>query len=401
MKKQLMALLITVCAVFSVQSQTVQNYTSGHYSFTYPDGFQGIEAVAESFNLYWNVFNGVFRFNPDPALHVNRVVILQNKKNFDDYISSRIGETRNEFLFLKYKNPELSELVLFMSDAADPSSPSFSGPSLNRQLFLQFLYSFVSEPPIWIRDGFQAYFEKLTYEPKTKEMNFNPNSAWLEAAKNLKADPVRALNIEQLLSALTGSYESSQLYPQAWSFISFLMNTEIGEYRLYLCEACMNLEGTLNYNENTQQKNTDALKNRFYRFNSPEQCDIDFTAWLSFQYTFAELMQSGVTQYNEGKYALARLALTNAAHIRSDDPMLVYYLGLVSYAEKDYASADAWYHKALEYGADTSTVNWALGLSAYADKRWTEAKTYLEAAKTINPARYTDKAAKLLNSMPK
>lgn len=391
-----------ICFSFClVHGQATQSYVSNHYSFTYPDTFQSIETLAHTFNMYWDTFNEIFRFDPDTSLRTNHVVILEDKVSYDAYISARIGETRNEFLFLKYQKPELSELVLYAENGKLPTSPVSMGPSLNRQLFLQYLYSFISEPPIWIRDGFQAYFESLHFDSNTQTIQFLPYPAWLETAKNLNSDTTRALNSEKILSAVTGSFDAARFYPQAWAFISFLLNTEKGEYQRFLCETFIFLEGSENYNKGSQQENTDLIKTRFNRFNSPAVCDVDYSVWLSGQHTFAELLQSGVSAYNASKYSESRDMLKKAYTFRQNDPMLTYYLGLVAYAEKDYSAAENWYNISLKYGADISTVNWALALNAYAEKRFPEAKVFLEVAKTINPVRYNDKAAKLLNSMPK
>jgi tetratricopeptide (TPR) repeat protein len=384
-----------------VDAQSDKTWNSGHYSFTYPSEFTGIEAVAESFNVYWSAFNEIFRFNPDTTLKSNRVVILADKKTFDDYLVARIGETRNEFLFLKYPKPEQSELVLYISNPGESGSPAFDGPALNRQLYLQYLYSFVSEPPLWIRDGFQAYFEKITYNPVTRHIENTVYSPWLETAKKLNADPSRRIGVADILSAVTGSYESSRFYPQAWALISFFLNTENAEYQRFLCETCVFLEGDGVYNAGSQQENTDLMKTRFTRFNSAEKSDEDFKRYLAGQFTFTELFQSGVTLYNSGSYETARTVLLDALSIRMQDPMLVYYLGLVAYAEKDYEKAETWYRQSLEFGGDNSTVNWALGLNAFADKRYSEARVYIETAKTVNPSRYAEKADRILKSMPK
>lgn len=416
MKKQRLTLAMLLFTAGFCLVQAEATYTAGHYSFTYPESFVGIEAVAESFNAYWSAFNEVFRFNPAPGSRINRVVILGDKAAFDAYLTERIGDKRNEYIFLKYAKPELSELVLFTdpnssdSKSSDPRSSdprsvpgpaAFYGPVLNRQLFLQYLYSYVSEPPLWIRDGFQAYFEKLTYNPETRTVASGGYSPWLEAAKNLEADPARKLDTAAILSAVTGSYEAARYYPQAWAFVSFLLNTEKGDYQRFVSEACILLEGAEAYNTEAQQANTDLVKNRFSRFNTAEKSDADFVLWLSGQHTFAELLQSGVSLYNAGNYPAARPILLEAVKIRSEDPILSYYLGLTAYAEKDYPTADLWYQKALKNGADPSTVNWALGLNAFASKRYAESRVYLETAKSVNPARYAEKAAKLINSMPK
>lgn len=399
MKKNL---ALAVLALFSLSMAVAaeQPFVSGHYSFSYPEGYADIESVGKAFNALWRSFNEVFRFDPDPETHRCRVVILEDKAAFDDYIVKRVGATRGQPVYLKYSKSELSELVLY-PERSGSGYAAFSGPELNRQLFLQYLYSFVNEPPVWIRDGFQAYFEKASYDEKTDRVETGGYSPWLETAKNLDADPVKKIDVDGILSAVTGTWESARFYPQAWAFVDFLLNTERGEYQRFFHEACILLEGTGDFNAESQQSNTDAIRNRFFRFNTNERAMGDFSVWLGNQRTFAELLQAGVTQYNRSAWADARKSLEAACKIRSDDPIIVYYLGLVSYAEKKYGEAETWYRKALEYGGETSTINWALGLNAYADKRYQEARVYLETAKSLNGIRYGEKASQLINSMPK
>ena len=380
----------------ALPAQPAGNLTSGHYSITWPEGFSGIEPVADYFNASWNAFNEVFRFEsagPAGLGRTCRVLIFANKEAFDEYIRARIGETRTGCIFLKYARPELSELVILGAPVP--------GPALNRQLFLQYIYSFVSEPPVWIRDGFQAWFEQLVPDAESGVLVREASSAWLESAKNLQSDSLRKLNVLEILNAETGTVDSSRLYPQAWAFVAFLLSTENPEYQRFLYESCILLKGEGAFNAAAQKENTTRIAERFSRFYSAEKTDADFTAWLAGQKTFNELLQEGVTAYNGGKYPEAREALLDAGQVRSDDPLLVYYLGLVSYAEKKYREADEWYKKALAYGGESSTVNWALGLNAAADKRYAEARTYLEAARTANPARYGEKAARLISSLPK
>ncbi|ULQ60028.1 hypothetical protein K7I13_01460 [Brucepastera parasyntrophica] len=399
MKKMLPVLLISILLSQVLSAQTAKSYTEGYYTFTYPESFKGIEATAEAFNAIWNSFNEIFRFDTDTSRHICRVTILANKSEYDNYIQNLIGETRNQFLFLKYSKPELSELVLFPN--ADFSGyEAFAGPALNRQLFLQYLYTFVNEPPLWIRDGFQAFFETATYDPLTQSVVFETYSPWLDSAKLLHNSPDRFIDIEGILSAVTGTYESARFYPQAWAFVSFLLNSEKAAYQRFLYEAFFLLENRGQFNDESRQENTDVIKNRFFQFYSGNETNTDFSLWLAGEKTYNDLVQNGVTAYNEGDFAAAKQNLSEAMSIREQDPLIAYYLGLVSYAEKNYKDADAWYQKALAYGADISTVNWALGLSAYADGRYSEAAVYLRTAKTSNPARYADRVDALLNSIP-
>lgn len=387
---------------------------SGLYSIEYPDGMPGIPEFADACNALRAAMNDVFRFDSVEANRVSKIVILPDQASFERYVSERIGESRSQYLLLRYSDPARSELVLYpkqsaLTSASAPTSASsvvggyeaFAGPALNRQLFLQYLYASVAEPPLWVRDGFQAYFENLVWDAKEKRVSFDANGPWLETAKAMAADPSRRLSAEAILSALTGTYDSAVFYPQAWAFASFLASSEHPEYQRFVYEASLILAGLAQYNALPQKENTDALLARFSGFNDPVKADADFATWLSSQRTFNELVQSGVSDYNAGSYDSARKTLSAAVAMRGADPLATYYLGLVAYAKKDYAGAEQWYRKALECGGDVSTVNWALGLNAYSDKRFAEAKVYLETARMANPARYGARVADLLAAMPK
>jgi len=399
MKRICVLVLLVVCGLAAAEQQ----FTFGHYSFVCPDGQDPaqVERAARSFNAVRARFAEVFHFDPATDRAPSRVVILADKASFDAYLRERIGETRGDFIFLKYARPESSELVIFNQSASAASPVPYAGPALMRQLFLQYLYAHVSEPPLWMRDGFQAYFEGFAFDPATGEVRDEGGDPWLETAKNLRADASRALAVDAILSAVTGSWESARFYPHAWAFVAFLMRSENPAYQRFLWETCAVLEGSGPYNAESQQGNTDLVKGRFLRFIDAAKADADLTRWLQGQRTFAELLQDGVGAYNAGRYPEARSLLERALAVQGRDPMVNYYLGLVAYAEKDYRKADGHYLRARELGAEVSTVNWALGLNAYADKRYGEARGYLEAARSTNPARYGEKADALLKSMPR
>jgi tetratricopeptide (TPR) repeat protein len=395
------AFAIALAAAFiAAPSLAEEKYSSGLYEYTYPEGMVGIEEVADACNALRAAMNDVFRFDSIESTRVSKIVILSDQQAFEQYVAERIGETRSQYLLLRYSDPARSELVLYPR-ALSSGYAAFSGPSLNRQLFLQYLYASVAEPPLWIRDGFQALFENLSWDTGTKLVSYDTNSPWLETAKAMAADTSRRYSLTAILSALTGTYDSAQFYPQSWAFVSFLVTSEHPEYQRFLYETSLILAGLAPFNTNTQKENTDAVLARFSGFNDPVKADEDYLIWLSAQHTFNELVQAGVSDYNAGMYESAQKTLAAAISMRGTDPLATYYLGLVAYALKEYAHAELWYRKALEYGGDVSTVNWALGLNAYADKRFAEAKVYLETAKQANPARYGTRVTDLLSSMPK
>ncbi len=377
-----------------------KSLVSGFFTIYYPDTHPEPIASARAFNALRNHFNSVFRFSPDTSRVTNTIRILGSREEFDTYLQTRIGDTRDDYIFLKYSRPDLSELVLYTTAIPASGDFPFAGPSLNRQLFLQYLYSHVSEPPLWIRDGFQARFEQLVWDAASGEVRLEDTAAWLESVKRLRSSPSTSLSISQILASVTGSYETARLYPLSWAVVTFLATSEDPEYQRLLWESLTVLETAAPYNRENQQENTTRIQARFFRFLNQQKIEDDFSRWLSGQRTFNELMQDGVSAYNSGNYSQARTSLMKATVRSGRDPMLNYYLGLVAYAEKDYPTADAWYQKALEYGADRSTVNWALALSAYSDKRFAEARIYLETARTLNPARYKERVESLLKNIP-
>ncbi len=381
-------------------AQETATVATKHYSIEYPADLGESDAAFAAFEAIRTAIDEVFRFSDGGAL--GKIVICRDKAAFDAYVSGILGETRNQYLFLKYADPADSRLILYPVPGKT-GYEAFAGPALNRQLFLQYLYGRIAEPPLWVRDGFQAYFESAAYDPATGTVSTGAYSPWLETAKNLAADPARAIPPAELLGALTGRYESADFYPQAWSLVRFMLMTEKGEYQRFLHDAFVLLDLTDDggYNAAKQAENTALVTARFGRLLDPAAAKRDFDSWIASRLTYNQMLQAGMDAYSAGAYGRARSAFSEAAAVHPDDPMLLYYRGLVEYADKKYAEADEWYRKALKAGAETSTVNWALALNALADKRNGEARLYLETAKSANPARYGEKADKLLNSLPK
>lgn len=397
MKKTFVALSLALLACSTAAAETLE---TDHYALEYPQGFQGIEEASRGFEAIRLSFDGLFRFAESGSRA--KVLILEDKASYDEYIAGVIGAARNQYLFLKYPDSEASHLVLYPAQGKTGYA-AFAGPDLNRQLLLQYLYQRVNEPPLWIREGFQAYFENLAYDPASGTVSTGSYSPWLETAKTLASDASRYLAPEALLSALAAQYESAVFYPQAWSLVKFCLSTERGDYLRFLHEAFVLLDtaGGKGRNILTQAENTELVRERFLRLLGPSRGEEDFTLWLERQKTYAEMVQEGMDAYSSGSWAQARSSFAAAFAVHPEDPMPLYYRGLTEYAAKEYAEADRWYMKALEAGAEPSTVNWALGLSAIAEGRTADAKKYLNTAKEANPARYGERADKMLKSLPK
>lgn len=375
-------------------------YNSEHYRFVYPSDLRESREILEAFEALRSSIDEVFRF--ENAGEPLNVLVCPDKAAFDTYIAGILGDTRNQYLFLKYSDPAASHLVVYPAEGKTGYS-AFAGPALNRQLYLQYLYSRVSEPPLWIRDGFQAYFENAVYDPETGSVTTGSYSPWLETSKALAADQSRKITPSRIIEALTASFETADFYPQAWSLVSFFMATEKAGYQRFINESLVLLvpPGSASVNTHSQADNTALISLRFAKLFNAETVERDFVAWLTGRKTYAQMLQSGMNLYSSGDFSGAREEFKQAHAVHSGDPMLLYYRGLVEYAAKNYVLAGDWYRKALMAGAESSTVNWALALNAIALGNSEEARNFLETARTVNPARYGDKAGRLLNSLPK
>ncbi len=402
--KRVMLITLFSAVVSCGFAQATLLHTDGIYQFEYPETFDGIEEVSRAFTSFHRYYADFFRFADQSGTSLLRVVILPDRDSFETYIQNRIGERRSGFIFLKYAKKELSELVLYPSLSASGETlrgfDAFAGPVLLRQLYLQYLYAHVSEPPLWVRDGFQACFETLNWDSQTGAVRETSGEPWLESAKSSYADSQKRLPASAILSAVTGSYEAVRFYPQAWAFATFLKTTENPEYQRFLYETFIILGNNGRYNDSSLQENTDSVKIRFVRFFDAAEADENFAVWLSGKYTFNELIQFGVTLYNSGEYAAAGKRLREAALIRPQDPLVSYYLGLVAYSEKNYEEARTRYIQAQQFGAEASTVLWALALNAWSSGDMAEAKKHLLSVKETNPGKYGERADKLLQSIP-
>ncbi len=400
MRRSRLSAIVTVCLFFVSSIGWSKEVRQGQYRFILPDARPDAGEIVPVVIAFRSAFDGMFAFDGSAETHPCTVRVLENREEFDKYLSSRIGETREQYVFLKYGRPELSELILYPTPGKT-GFEAFAGPALNRQLFLQYLYSFVLEPPLWLRDGFQAWAERMSWNARDGKVEIAAYSPWLESAKARRSSESDRLSVEALLSATTGSYESARMYPQSWALVAFLTQSDLPGYRRFLHETFVLLQGSGKYNGESQQGNTDLVRKRFLRHVSYESAERDFAEWLGSRETYSDMVQKGVAEYTAGNHAEAERKLTEALEIRPDDPVLPYYLGLVAYATGKYPEARAWYERAISFGADIAAANWALALNALAARDYDSAKGYLETARATNTEKYGERAERYLRSLPR
>ena len=336
-------------------------------------------ALAREMDRRFEVYNGLFRFDPARLPGKLKVRAFANKKDYDDYLWTTLGEPREGACYLHYSRPDRSELVVF-----ERGDGIFS-----HQAFVQFIRAFVPQAPIWMREGFAVVFDPLSYDPGRDAFQFEENLAWLETVKKWGEDAPKLENI--LVAEEPGGLWTDRLVPAAWSLASFLLNSPDEEYRRFLYESFLLMKPEL-----TAAENSSIVARRGAAWIDPVRAQTDYEAYLRSRRTFAELIDDGRAAYAAKKAEDAEKAFLSAADLKPNHYAPYYYLGLLAYEKKEFGSAETNYKKALEFGADEALCSFALGVNAAADGRSNQAREYLERAKAVAPTRYAAKVDELL-----
>jgi len=393
MKKAFVLLLAALAAVSVASAQAAQavgESESEHYVVLSELGQDRADLLSRQLEAYFGLYNQLFRFDPaGPGARLN-VREFESKEGFDAYLGQVVGQTKDDFVYLHYPNPERSELLLFAK-----AEPDFSA-SLAHQAFVQYLKAYIPNPPLWMREGLAVTFETATWDDEAGKLSFPENLAWLETAKSLKErgllmdlDALLAIGQEQARTEL------DVFYPQSWAFVSFLQNSQERAYNRLLWDAMTALKKDAGLDDN--QAAVTSMVESWYGL---EEASTAFAAYLDERKTFPELVAVGVRKYADKSWDEATEAFDAALELNAESYVPQYYLGLIAYAQNEFSAAEYRYKAALELGCDPGITNYALGVNAYAENRLDDAKNYLAAAKEAAPDRYSDKVDELVAKFP-
>ncbi len=379
MRRLGISLLVLLIAV-GVAAQVV---VEGNRYVVQTDRDEGAaRTLAKELDRRFEIYNGLFRFDPSKLEGKLKVRAFSRKSDYDDYLLSVLGETRSEACYLHYSRPDRCELIVY-----DKTGSAFS-----HQAFIQFLRAFVPQPPQWIREGFAVIFEPLRYTPSTDTLSFEENLAWLETVKKWGAD---APSIEDVVTAdAGGSLAADKATPASWALASFIMNSDGEEYRRFLYESFMLLKSDASAEENAQ-----AVAARGAQWIDMKRAEKDIVSYIESRRTFAELIEDGRAAYAKKDPDAAERAFLAAVELKPSHYAPQYYLGLLAYEKKSYDIAEERYKNALAYGADEALCSFALGVNAAAAAKAEDARTYLERAKTVAPSRYAARVDELLSKL--
>lgn len=367
----------------------MESWSSKHYRVLSDSSVTAAMEIARKLEAALSLYNEYLHYDLDLLESQLRVRIFSNKSDYDSYLNRLISETRSDFVYISYSDPNRSELVGFQREEKD------FNPSLLHYGFIQFLSAFVPAAPLWIEEGMATYLEYSQHDPMTESFSWKANFAWLDSLKKLlSSDEITGeLTLRNLLLI---NKEQAQnrielFYPSAWGLVHFLLQSQERSHNRILWESLATLDSAASLGENSRRVLEKAF--RWVDLTELQRC---FESYISSLMTFNDLVRLGVDQYGTEDLSAARSSFEQALRLRSDNYIPYYYLGLIAYQEKDFDLARTFYGRAREMGIDTALINYALGVNAFADQRYDQAKDFLLQAKELDAESYTEKCDSLL-----
>lgn len=347
------------------------------YQIKYDSQEAKIRSVTETILNSYGKFNSVFHFPSDGPGFKYQISIFADKNAYKQYVVDKTDsvEPQNETVFLQHSAASKSEIVVLATEV--------NTNILTRQLFNQYLYSFIAEPPAWLLYGASIFFEEYD----------DTENPWLETAKTLFSADNKRLSPVQILEAKKDTYPSDTFIPQAWLFFRFLIETsKSSNSRLF--------HDGISAVINNPYSATDPFLDYYKKWINPKQFEKDYSDFVANTHSIREDILKGINAYMNKDYTAATAYFSQALAADEKNATAAYYTALCYYDQKDYKNADIWYKKALSLGSDPALINWGLGACAYADSRYDEATVYLLKAKQLDEDTYGKRVDELMQHIP-
>jgi tetratricopeptide (TPR) repeat protein len=392
LKKYFVTLMFTIVMLFSVFPQdrtppAMISVKSPYYEVLFDGGSADAALLSREMEGRFEAYKRLFHFNPQDLTVPFKVRAYRNKQDYDAYVAARLGGTRPGVVYLHYNQPERRELVIHRGSPDEATM-------LPHQAFIQYFRGFIPYPPSWMREGFAIYFNTLTFNPASPgtALAYKENLTWLDTVKGLgnKAPALQAV----LLADRDGIPDPKNFPGISWSLISFFLNSGKEDYFRILIESFMLLSRSA-----SAMGNAEAVANHIARWIDLDTLAQDYKAYMASRKTFAQLLDEGQKAYIAKDTPTAELAFLNALGLEADHFEPYYYLGLLAFEGKEYELAEHYYRSALQYGADQALVSYALGLNAVEAGRNADAIGFLEKAKVLAPARYTQLVDRIIQQL--
>lgn len=397
MNKRIIALIFTVfffnTLLFGAEQgkYPIHRAASDHYIvYSAVSEYHAME-TAEMMEAFLSLFNSYFHFDTEALEAPMTLRIFENKDAFNTYLLSIISEKKENYVFLQYTDPKKNELIGYAQEDAAYEL------SLVRHGFIQYLKTFVSEPPLWLQRGFTLYLEKSRYDEQHEYAVYNENLSWLNVFKDfIKTTRQSAGGELPSITILlqpdeTAANSKESFYAASWGLVSFLMDTSNKDYNRILWDSINTLDPRA-----TRKENEKAIVENVFSWVNQYLFQSDFISYITSMKTFPELVEAGIQEYNNGNLNKAEDYFIEAIVQNGEHYLPYYYLGLINYTKEDFSLAEYYYQSAIILGGDQGLTYYALGVNAFADNRYDEAEQFLTEAKSYDPGKYGGKADKIL-----
>lgn len=389
--RTILALALFLCIPLALFAQDAAQFTAetDHYRVFSETSQAQAEDVAHRMEAALALYNDVFHFDLSTLSAKFRVRVFKDLDSFNAYLNRILSQTRSDFVFVAWSDPERSELLCFPKE-----EPAFTA-SLLHQGTIQFIKGFVDNPPVWMREGVATYLDASSWDASTGTFTFKPNFAWLDTLKSLVRGetPSKMISFPDLLTISREAAQSQMdvFAPESWGLVQFLLTAPDRDYSRALWDGITALNAKASLDDNSQR-----ARKRAFSWVTDQKLSADFKSYVLSLKTATDLVKDGIDQYTAGNLPAAQDSFTAAMALDPANGTAAYYLGLIAYARKDYARAEDQYLKAFQLGTSAGVINYALGVNAFAAGKNPDAVKYLNFAKQADAAAYGDRVDALL-----
>lgn len=331
---------------------------------------------SDRFENLFKLYNNYFRFDDNKLEDKMKVYLFPTKAEYESYlgmISNNEVKSHGNFSYIHYPSVKTSFLIGYQDE--------LNNQSLSYQSSIQFIRSFIKNPPFWLRIGFGAYFQKITYNEQN--IHFEENLDYLPYAKKLVLahNEVSAKDIRVTKKSIVNEESYKDFYVKSWALVSFLLNSK-DIYKRSMWDAIRFLT-----KENSETQNIDAVENSVFSWISESDFESDVKNYiLNNLKTYNSVLESGRQNFTKKDYnnAIDNFNLATDFSSAKSDYKPDYYLGLISYEFKDYSKAENILMVALqkakkgEDGKALQLIYYALGVNSYENGDFVKAKEYLQ-----------------------
>ncbi|MCA1754771.1 MAG: hypothetical protein LC641_08785 [Spirochaeta sp.] len=389
MKRVFFCLLVLALFTPALPAQEFAEARSSSYRVRSEVGSEHAEATAARLEAYLRHFNSYFHFDMEELTNPLQVRIYAERKAYLEFLEPITQDVQGDFVYLHYNNPTRSVLVGHYNDGESYDR------TLAHQAFVQYLRSFVPNPPPWLREGFAVYFERITYNAENDHAVYTENLDWLDELRSIldeEQDP-QPIPLGAILAMNTEAARENieVFYPQAWGMVAFLLGSSDRAVNRLMWDSMSALEPGTHLEDNVRR-----VREQSFRWYDTELLVEGFIAHVQSMRSYRDLVEDGMQAYNNGDLGPAERHFVAASDIDDSTYLPYYYLGLINFDNASFELAEYYFETALTNGADEALVSYALGVNAFAEERYATAREQLERAIELGGDTYRDQATDLI-----